>query len=413
MKQIYLLLVYFILISCGMKLGFNQKSNLNNDLKDNDIHCQNIDDSIKVIPLNLSNDVILTSAIFDLESMVYLDSTALIGEIDKIIYFEERFYILDQSKAEKVYCFGTNGKFLFTISNKGRGPGEYSALYDMTIDEWNREILLYDGKKVIFCDLNGNFIRQRKIDLFGKNLSVIDSSGTLLFNQGNTIYNKDLMFNLIAVDTVNRIRAKLRPFNESDAGINLRPWFYLSQNNKKTYYIEAFNDTIYQINSKTFAPKFIMDYGTFSTPIKLREKIALGEQKQNPEEMNHMTTVIQNDSTVFVLNSTQDKFIFTFYDIRSELSRSFRTSVNDLIAPSVVMYPKGSFGDNYFVVPIDPYSIHILYRSIIKNSTKVQLEKFLQSPQSKNMIQILNNTNENSNPVLVLVKVKKNYYENK
>lgn len=400
-------------ISCGMKFQKNQKSNLIDGTKNNEIHVQNIEDTIKTIQLNLSNDVFLASTIFDLDSLVYLDPTVVIGEIDKIIYFEENFYILDQFKAETVYCFSKNGKLLSTISNKGRGPREYLGLYDMTIDEWNRELLLYDGTKVLFYDLNGNFKRQRRIDLFGKNVSVIDSSGTLVFNQGNTLYNNDLSFNIIAVDNNNVIQAKLRSFNETDSRIDLRPWFYLSQYNKKTYYIEAYNDTIYQINNKTVFPKYIMDYGKFSTPIERREKIELGKEIRNSEEMNNMITVIQNDSTIFVLNSNKNSFIYTFYDIKSGLSRSVKTIGNDLIFPSITaMFPKGSFEDKHFIVPIDPYSLHANYRSIVKNSSKIELDKFLQDTKTRNMMQILSNTNENSNPVLAIIKVKKELYEN-
>ena len=388
------------------------KSNLKFDSENKIVDIQKANEETKIIHLNLFEDGIPMSSVFELQSLIFLDSSKIIGDIDKIIHFDDKFYILDKSKAEKVYCFDEHGKFLCNFGRKGRGPSEYLALYDFTIDQCNRELLVYDGKKILYYDLNGCFIKQRKIDLFGKNLCVIDSTGTILINQGNTIFNKDLMFNLIAIDSYNYIKYMLRPFKEIDTKKKLMPWSYFSQNNNDIYYIEPYNDTIYKIIKNAITPKYIMNYQKYSTPYNLREKTARGERKENQEEMNHMTAVIQNDSTIFILNSKKGRFVFTFYDKNSGLSRSIINVVDDLITPSVTLLPKGSYTDKYFIVVLDPYLVHNDYKNLTENLSRDEKEKVIHLKELNNMRQILNKTNENSNQILAILKVKRKFYEN-
>ena len=55
------------------------------------------------------------------------------GEFNDILFYEDKFYIM--SDRERVQCFGRDGKFLFNVGFKGRGPGEYSLLTNISIDD--------------------------------------------------------------------------------------------------------------------------------------------------------------------------------------------------------------------------------------------------------------------------------------
>lgn len=61
-------------------------------------------------------------------------------------------------------CLFTNdGVFVRQIGRKGQGPGEYLQIRGMDFDSTNNEILLVDSQKILFYDLNGNFLRHIKI----------------------------------------------------------------------------------------------------------------------------------------------------------------------------------------------------------------------------------------------------------
>ncbi|MDR0386056.1 MAG: 6-bladed beta-propeller, partial [Prevotellaceae bacterium] len=73
---------------------------------------------------------------------VYIDSVGyirldnsdecLIGKIQKVFFYEGRYYIQD-NKAGSVFVFDETGKFQCKISKKGRGPGEYAKISHLLI----------------------------------------------------------------------------------------------------------------------------------------------------------------------------------------------------------------------------------------------------------------------------------------
>ena len=49
------------------------------------------------------------------------NDSVLIGEIDKVIFYETRLYVATFSPEQAVYIFNLQGKLLHKISRKGRG----------------------------------------------------------------------------------------------------------------------------------------------------------------------------------------------------------------------------------------------------------------------------------------------------
>lgn len=163
---------------------------------------------------------------FDVLHMEYipLETTeqSLIGEISKIIYKNERFYILDKYQSRSVLIFDRNGKFVSSINKVGEGPGEYIEIMDMDIDDANNIYIADNGKTDIikyiqadpdryetfhvgehffdFCYLKDNTFVLK--DLFGKNgrktkLAIYkteeNSIYTLLENNSDDINEMDIL----------------------------------------------------------------------------------------------------------------------------------------------------------------------------------------------------------------------------
>ena len=62
------------------------------------------------------------------------------GDINDILFYDDKYYIMSDRK--RVHCFDKDGKFLFNVGYEGRGPGEYSLLSNISID---------DGVVYAFC----------------------------------------------------------------------------------------------------------------------------------------------------------------------------------------------------------------------------------------------------------------------
>jgi len=105
-------------------------------------------------------DIVSVSDFFESVDVILLETTeqSRILSISKIIYFNNRYYIFD-GQQQKIFCFDSDGNFLFRISQRGEGPEEYLFLEDFNIDPFNNQLLLLEpfGRLFVF-DLDGNFI---------------------------------------------------------------------------------------------------------------------------------------------------------------------------------------------------------------------------------------------------------------
>jgi hypothetical protein len=109
-----LFLLILVSLSCTKKSGTNQnftfqpKVNvISNELKFNDL----IED-YKYIKLETNEN-------------------CLIGEVRQFQIYKSNIYIL----TDVVNCFDPEGKFLFSINRKGRGPDEFIQIHNFSIDE--------------------------------------------------------------------------------------------------------------------------------------------------------------------------------------------------------------------------------------------------------------------------------------
>ncbi len=74
--------------------------------------------------------------------------------------YKNQIYILE-NRQNIVLCFDLNGKFLFRIDNIGRGPSEYQALWSLSFDRFNNQLLLLETSGTVHeYTLNGHFIRK-------------------------------------------------------------------------------------------------------------------------------------------------------------------------------------------------------------------------------------------------------------
>jgi len=89
--------------------------------------------------------------------------SSLFGALNKLVVFEDKYYILDQRQMRKVLVFEKDGSFSHTIGAVGNGPGEYSlSVEDFTIDKERRRIVFLTQPSTIFIyDLNGAFIEKK------------------------------------------------------------------------------------------------------------------------------------------------------------------------------------------------------------------------------------------------------------
>jgi hypothetical protein len=82
----------------------------------------------------------------------------LIGTIKGLYQNDQGFYLLTDKI--QIMHFDLTGRFIWKIDKKGKGPGEYQYIFDFALDDKGLILLDSSGKKLLFYDLNGQFIKE-------------------------------------------------------------------------------------------------------------------------------------------------------------------------------------------------------------------------------------------------------------
>ena len=194
------------------------------------------------------------------------ERNSLIGSIDKLIVTDKSIIVCDFNKASSIFIFNLKGKFMKKIFLKGKGPGEFLALRDVTYNNLTKEILLYDdfGRKINYYSEDGSYIKSSKTYYYYLKLAWLED-GTLLSKATPDInlHVPDLKYaQLVSTDTSQSILTKAfsaKPVfekNELNSSKNFK------DHTGKVLFTPLFTDTIFEISSATemFA-KYHIDMG--------------------------------------------------------------------------------------------------------------------------------------------------------
>lgn len=118
------------------------------DLKRNDrISVYDLFSEVKIIPLETTPHSLLTFPI---------------GEPDRVIVSEGKYYFMDE-QLQSIIVFSSDGKFLKKIDNRGNGPDEYPTINDFNINRFNQnmEILSPEGRSIYVYDSSGDIFIEK------------------------------------------------------------------------------------------------------------------------------------------------------------------------------------------------------------------------------------------------------------
>ncbi|MCX6262383.1 MAG: 6-bladed beta-propeller [Bacteroidia bacterium] len=223
--------------------------------------------------------------------------SSLIGPfVLKIVNIDNRIYIKNSGLEGEILCFNIDGKFLFKLQNKGRGPEEYTSISDFDVSSDNKIMTILSSsnhKLLIYKISDVGFTFQKSITLKNPtpySVSMVPETenaflaippwiGTeptlsLLINTvGDTIHFKPNCYKYI--------RTK-----GGQGGTRSKEWLVYSTGNFVCFKEEC-SDTVFYVDAKdhSFKPRIIFDtHGTFFTP----------EMRGDSEKMRNNTTFIPN-----------------------------------------------------------------------------------------------------------------------
>lgn len=255
---LYVFISTILLISCNPRIDNNLVQ----------------EEAIKISIPKLNSNVIRYSEIFDSVKIVRLETNnnSLIGRIDKLLHYSDKFFILDRNMARSIFVFNADGKFLCKIGKLGKGPGEYFEPRDIAIDPFRDNIIVYDNfkRRLLFYDFEGQFIEDIQLDFFIGSFSILDENQIALYfdNLENNIPFND-SYNLQIINRKGKTKYKTLKYNDIITISNsTKVFFYKTQD--ALLLSPDYSNTIYSVQEKLLIPKYVIDAGQ-SIPDELFE----------------------------------------------------------------------------------------------------------------------------------------------
>ncbi|WP_184547879.1 6-bladed beta-propeller [Mucilaginibacter sp. FT3.2] len=216
------------------------------------------------------------SDVYDSVKIIKLESTksSLIGRIDKVLFYDNKIFVLDQAERKAVFEFDAKGQFIQRFGSIGSGPGKYNEPNDMSVNKNELTIWVSDLKKFIVYDLKGKFLREIRTHCYGKSGAMIDE-------------NKFALYMDIGADVVTNEKFDLKVFNDKGVVTHVafekrdkdfsKGSFFFSQNENQFLLSPGYSNNIYALNSNNVVvKKYAIDFGQYKIPADFALKFPNG-----------------------------------------------------------------------------------------------------------------------------------------
>ena len=362
------------------------------------------DNEIRTFQLNTYTDTIplkLTDIAGDFR-IVRLETTdsCLVSMFN--LQVNEKYIII--LSMDKLVLFDSNGKYLRTLANEGRGPDEYQYLWRLTLNSQGDKLygIQNDPAKIYYWALPGNSYKSIPVkqNIDPTDFMVVDDSLFFITNTRSQFWQNKLY----VLDSTGKTRYHFpNRFNEDTKRSHSRKILY--HLNGGNYYYPHWSDSIYQISGDTL----MLKYAFLSHP---KEEIEIEHMTPNlimcrsftPErdearemknpftgEIQHVT-VTHGSHYQYIINTQTHKVI------------SYRNLKNDILSDQLGLELIPSLK-----VYLCDYIVYFYKPTVLLKRIPEVLEKNNIDDAIRTRLQdLLENLKEDDNPVLLIGKLKNN-----
>ena len=213
------------------------------------------------IPLEDKDNVTMLSEVVDSIQIISLETndSCIIGSYNKIVTDRQQLFIMDKI-SNSIFTFDCNGKFLFSIGSRGRGPFEFLEMCDFCILS-NKNILVSDERirKLSLFDSIGNPIREIYLNHNNDPRSICNNricniNDSIIAMYGCTGYNNVTVFNI----NNEEILYQELPYHE---GYSIENRFAFNKTKENTQLLRSGATEIYNIKSDGIELNRYLNFG--------------------------------------------------------------------------------------------------------------------------------------------------------
>lgn len=126
----------------------------------------------------------MSDLFFDIK-YVKLETTSesLIQYINRVLDFDGNLLVVDRDN-QSLLLFDKDGRFIKKIAGRGKGPGEYSKMYDAAVDKEDRRLFVLDAyaQSVLIYDFDGKCLDSKKFGFWAQELEYIGGDKVALYS---------------------------------------------------------------------------------------------------------------------------------------------------------------------------------------------------------------------------------------
>jgi hypothetical protein len=336
MKYIINLVVLFVLcLSCDRKekilTGDISQIEINID-KASYIALSDIVDSFRFVPLETTDD-------------------CLIGRVDKVIFMDDLFFVLDTELSKSVFVFDKMGRFKFKIDRLGQGPGEYTFLNDMAINAKDQTIELLADLKIIKFDLSGKFLSEIKFEYPNpvEKFEIFDN-GNYLISSDNSSSN-----GLFILSPQGKLLWEGMDWLFPNPNINLSVRKQFSKNSSGITFFFGLIDTIYHIDNSMKLSRKYMNFSGRNAPQILKK--SAGNMRNlvydlfQSSYVGDIDLITETDSLLYFYFLCEKK-LYSVYQYK--LSKNIKIyQHNMLVDPFFSQFPLASIDHSQLIYAMD------------------------------------------------------------
>lgn len=207
-------------------------------------------------------------------------SESLIDRVYNVVLAEEFIFL---HTIRNILKFSRDGKFISQISSQGRGPGEYTIVRNISIDNYNESIFIFpnDVREVLNYTFNNKYLG--KIPLFDSYFDLaldVSSIGKDQFiASGLPLWPGEFseeMFMVALLDSTGKIIEKVdSPLMQSANYINNNSIYYPGTGAPSFYDSLALSigwgcDTIFAVSHHGIESRYILNFGKYDAPFEIK-----------------------------------------------------------------------------------------------------------------------------------------------
>ena len=348
---------------------------------------------------------------WDIECYEYIpletNSDIMLSGIDKILVSKSYYYVLDTKSNFGLFLFDKNGKFVRTISSRGRGPGEFIYIADFDIDK-KGNIYLFDKerKNILKFDSFGNFKEEITHGLFTTNFAYINDDDFIFFQKGRYQIERDFQNDLILWNNKNKIKSTYFPYTARSIPYGSFSSFYKS--GEKLYYCNYFGNNIYEIVDGNPRLVYHLDLGELYPSDELFDYVNIkpSVDKIRKDYYCNLSNYYETENLVtFRINKRNKRLMCFLWKEKQDFyiidlsENSNRIDITYHFSPSNIL----GVDEDYFLTSMMPY--------VFSRLKKAKKNGFLEFKDEK-LDEIFENMDSKDNPIIIKFKYNSDY-ENK